>query len=55
MNQYHINSYTEYTPEFIAKINAVNAIIRNYNYDDSNSMVDYFDTNFYYDLYVKIC
>lgn len=55
VNQYHIDSYTEYTPEFIAKINAVNAIIRNYNYDDSNSMVDYFDTNFYYDLYVKIC
>nr|DAL30128.1 MAG TPA_asm: hypothetical protein [Caudoviricetes sp.] len=55
VNQYHIDSYTEFTPEFIAKINAVNAIIRNYNYDDSNSMVDYFDTNFYYDLYVKIC
>lgn len=55
VNQYHIDSYTEYTPEFIAKINAVNAIIRNYNYDNSNSMVDYFDTNFYYDLYVKIC
>ncbi len=55
VNQYHIDSYTEYTPEFIAKINAVNAIIANYNYDDSNSMVDYFDTNFYYDLYVKIC
>lgn len=55
VNQYHIDSYTEYTPEFIAKINAVNAIIRNYNYDDSNSMVDYFDTNFYYNLYVKIC
>lgn len=54
INQYHISAYTEYTPAFLAKLEAVNAIIKNYNYDDSNSMVDYFDTNFYYTLAVKI-
>lgn len=25
-----------------------------FNYDDSNSMVDYFDTNFYYFVYVNV-
>lgn len=54
INHYHVDKYTEYTPAFLAKINAVNEIIKNYNYDDSNSMVDYFDTNFYYDLSVDI-
>lgn len=54
INTYCINKYTEYTPAFLAKVNAVNEIIKNYNYDDSNSMVDYFDTNFYYDLSVDI-
>lgn len=54
INQYHIDKYTEYTAEFLRKIKAVNEIIANYRYDNSNSQVDYFDTNFYYDLYVNI-
>lgn len=54
INQYHIAKYTEYTPAFLAKLDAVNNIIANYNYDDSNAMVDYFDTNFYWYLNVKI-
>lgn len=54
INQYHIAKYTEYTPAFLAKLEAVNNIIANYNYDDSNAMVDYFDTNFYWYLNVKI-
>ena len=54
INQYHIDKYDEYTPAFLAKLKAVNNIIANYNYDDSNAMVDYFDTNFYWDLNVKI-
>lgn len=54
INQYHIAKYAEYTPAFLAKLEAVNNIIANYNYDDSNSMVDYFDTNFYWYLNVKI-
>ena len=29
---------------------AIQSIIESYNHDDSNSMVDYFDTNFYWDM-----
>lgn len=54
INQYHIDKYTEYKPEFLNKIKAVAQIIANYRYDNSNGMVDYFDTNFYYDLIVDI-
>lgn len=43
----------EFTAAFLAKINRVLAIIQAYHYDASNSMVDYFDTNFYYDLHTK--
>lgn len=34
-------------------LRTVDNIIRAYHYDGSNSMVDYFDTNFYYDIHVK--
>jgi hypothetical protein len=30
----------------------VNEIVQSYNYDDSDSMIDYFDTNFYFHLEV---
>ena len=39
-----------FTGEFIRKLSMVKACIDSYNYDDSNSMVDYFDTNFYYSI-----
>ena len=39
--------------EVFQKLKAVEAIIAAYRYDNSNSMVDYFDTNFYYDLRLK--
>lgn len=54
INQYHIAKYTEYTPDFLRKLERVAEIIGNYRYDNSNSMVDYFDTNFYYKLTVVI-
>ena len=44
---------TTLTDELRAKIEKINAIILTYRYDDSNSMVDYFDTNFYYDIEFK--
>ena len=52
LNEYHLTTekYPEFTPEFFKKIADINEIVRSYRYDDSNSMVDYFDTNFYYDL-----
>lgn len=55
LNQYHTSA--EENPElsaaFLAKVEKVLAIIRAYRYDESNSMVDYFNTNFYYDLHTK--
>ena len=53
LNHYHLDRYGEYTAVFMQKVNSVNNIIRAYRYDDSNSMVDYFDTNFYYDIKVN--
>ena len=39
--------------EVLQKLKAIETIIAAYRYDNSNSMVDYFDTNFYYDLRLK--
>ena len=55
LNHYHMTQ--EENPElsaaFIAKVQKVLAIIGAYHYDASNSMVDYFDTNFYCELHTK--
>ena len=55
LNRYHTSAEEnpELSPEFLAKVQRVLAIIGAYRYDASNSMVDYFDTNFYYDLHTK--
>ena len=53
LNVYHLDKYSEFSPAFMAKLRAVQAIITAYRYDESNSMVDYFDTNFYYDIKTK--
>ena len=54
INQYHIDTSADFlTAAGVALVKRVDAIIRAYRYDESNSMVDYFDTNFYYDLHVK--
>lgn len=50
INQYSIDRETAYTADTLRKLHRVKAIIEAYRYNDSNSMVDYFDTNFYYDL-----
>lgn len=41
------------TEEATKKIQRIDSIISAYRYDNSNGMVDYFDTNFYYDLCLK--
>lgn len=41
------------TAEAKAIVERIDAIISSYRYDCSNSMVDYFDTNFYYDICLK--
>lgn len=55
INQYYITAerYPEFTSEFLAKLQKVNSIINAYHYDASNSMVDYFDVNFYYNIRTK--
>lgn len=50
LNQYHIDKYKTLKPETIELIIKVNNIICAYRYDESNSQVDYFSTNFYYDI-----
>lgn len=53
LNIYHLDKYKVYTTETIEIIKKVNSLINAYRYDESNSMVDYFDTNFYYDIHTK--
>lgn len=55
LNHYHMTQEDnpELSAAFIAKVQKVLAIIGAYHYDASNSMVDYFDTNFYYELHTK--
>ena len=55
INCYYIDKYNEFTPDFLEKIKAVNGIIQSFNYNESNAMVDYFNTNFYWTIYTKAC
>ena len=54
VNENFIDSYKEFTEDFREKLNKVDAIISSYRYDESNSMVDYFNTNFYYTISTKV-
>lgn len=40
--------YAIETEYFQSVVDDVNEFVNSYNYDDSDSMIDYFDTNFYY-------
>lgn len=53
VNHYHIDKYDGFTASGLARIERVYDIIAAYRYDESNSMVDYFNTNFYIDIYTK--
>ena len=53
INNYHIEKYHEIGAAFLAKLLKIREIITAYRYDESNSMVDYFNTNFYYDIDTK--
>lgn len=48
----HIEEYN-FTQATIDRIKRVDDIISAYRYDESNAMVDYFNTNFYYHICVK--
>ena len=53
INQYHIDSEDMLNDGGKEIVKVANQVIKAFNYDDSNAMVDYFDTNFYYDLRVE--
>lgn len=53
INHYYLEKYKVGTKEFCAKLQLINRIVKSFNYDDSNGQVDYFDTNFYYDICTK--
>ena len=50
LNEYYLERNKQFTPSGMAKINKINQIISAYRFDESNAMVDYFHTNFYYTL-----
>lgn len=53
INQYHIDKEDMLNDDGKEIVRVANQVIRAFNYDDSNAMVDYFDTNFYYNLKVE--
>ena len=53
INQYHIDKEDMLTDDGKEIARVANQVIKAFNYDDSNAQVDYFDTNFYYDLKVE--
>lgn len=53
VNEFYIDEETQFMPETLEKIKTIQAIICAYRYDESNGQVDYFSTNFYYDIYTK--
>lgn len=53
INQYHIDKEDMLTEDGKEIVRVANQVIKAFNYDDSNSQVDYFDTNFYYNLKVE--
>ena len=52
INQYHIDADDRLTDRAKETMKKANELIKSYRYDDSDGMIDYFDTNFYYDLYI---
>ena len=52
VNYYYIEEDTALTDYAKAVLVDVNDVINSYRYNDSDSMIDYFDTNFYYSLNV---
>lgn len=53
INHYHIDKEDMLTEDGKEIVRVANQVIKAFNYDDSNSQVDYFDTNFYYNLKVE--
>ena len=54
INKYHIDNEIMFTEQFKKRFHRISRIVNAYNHDDSNSMVDYFDRNFYETYKIKI-
>ena len=52
LNQYYMDREERLVPEAKAMMTDVVEFINSYRYDDSDGMIDYFSTNFYYDVSV---
>lgn len=52
MNQFAMKEDPVFAPRAVEVMRNVNRLIKSYRYDDSDGMIDYFNTNFYYDLSV---
>lgn len=52
VNQYYIKDCKKITEPAKVIFNQIHEIIKKYHYDKSDAMIDYFDTNFYYDFQV---
>lgn len=50
LNEYFLERNKHLNASASERIRKVNSIIKAYNFDESNAMVDYFHTNFYYTL-----
>lgn len=50
---YRVDRINYLIPAALETVKKIDSIISAYRYDCSNSMVDYFDTNFYYDIDIK--
>ena len=53
INHHYIDEEKMLNAEGKKIVNAANQVIKAFNSDDSNAMVDYFDVNFYYDINIK--
>ena len=55
INEYSVNDEKIFTDQFKAKFHKIRQIVSSFNYDDSNSMVDYFNRGFYEHYKLKAC
>lgn len=53
LNYFYIDNYKIFADGFREKLHKISAVLDTFHRDDSNSMVDYFDTNFYRTISVK--
>lgn len=50
MNHFYIENESRITEQCKLMFEDINSLIKSYRFDDSDGMIDYFHTNFYYDL-----